>query len=173
MQDLDCILHKEEIDRITSSLGNQITRDYRNKDLVLVGVLKGAFVFLSDLARKIDLPLVIDFIQVGSYGNDTVSSGMVCLKKNLDMDVCNKDVLIVEDIVDTGITTGYLLEHVFSLNPRSVDICTLIDKQINRKRDIRIAYAGSVAEDGFLVGYGLDHAEQYRHLPEIYRLPKS
>ena len=137
----------------------------------MIGVLKGAFLFLADLARQVRLEKIsIDFLQASSYGADTLSSGKIILKKDIDVDVRGKDVLVVEDIVDTGLTLAHLIDHLQGFKPASVKVCAVIDKRERRKTDIRIDYVGSVMEKGFLVGYGLDYAETYRNLPDIYQM---
>ena len=164
------VLTKDEIQKRVAVLGARISSDYQNRDLLFVGVLKGAFIFLADLVRHVDIPAAIDFIQVSSYGSGTCTSGNVQLDKPLGTDVRNKDVLIVEDIIDTGLTLTYLIEHMKSLHARTVKVCTLIDKKERRETDVPIDYAGQVVESGFLVGYGLDCDEKYRGLPGIYHL---
>ncbi len=148
-------------------LGKAITKDYEGKDLLVVCVLKGAVMFVSDLIKRIDLPLEIDFMAVSSYGDSTVSSGVVKIIKDLDKQICGKHILIVEDIIDSGLTLSYLIENLKSRNPESVNICTLLDKPENRKAHIEIDYTGFVIPDEFVVGYGLDYAEKYRNLPYI------
>lgn len=164
------VLRENEIERKVASVGARISSDYKGRDLVLVGVLKGAFIFLSDLARHIDIPVLIDFIQVSSYGSGTSSSGDIRLCKPLDIDVRKKDVLIVEDIVDTGLTLSYLVNCFSSLGAESVKVCAMIDKHERRQTDIGVDYACHVVREGFLVGYGLDYDERYRDLPGIYHL---
>jgi len=144
--------------------------DYQNQDLVLVGVLKGAFIFLSDLCRNLTVPVQVDFVQASSYGAGTSSSGNIELNLDIHLDIREKNVLIVEDIVDTGLTLSYLVEHVKGLGAKTVKICTLIDKRERREIDIDVDYACHVVDAGFLVGYGLDYAENYRELPGVYHL---
>lgn len=165
------ILKKEEIKKRIAETAKKISEDYKSRELILIGVLKGAFVFLSDLARSLaDDRIKVDFLQAASYGSGSVSSEKIVLKKDIDIDINNKDILIVEDIVDTGITLSYLIEHLKTYHPKSIKICAMIDKRERRKSDIKVDYACSVVEDGFLVGYGLDYAEDYRNLPDIYHL---
>lgn len=164
------VLSREAIQQAVASLAEKISEDYKGKRLVLVGVLKGAFVFLSDLARHISLPLEIDFVCAASYGSATRSSGEVRLTKKLDVDIQNKDVLVVEDIIDTGLTLAYLVEYLKSFAPRTLRVCALIDKHERRQKNIQADYVGQVISEGFLVGYGLDYDEHYRNLPEIYHL---
>lgn len=139
--------------------------------MVLVGVLKGAFLFLSDLARQLTLErIIIDFLQASSYGADTVSSEHIVLKKDIDVDIRGKDVLVVEDIVDTGLTLEYLIDHLKGFGPRTIKVCAMIDKKERRKAAVSVDYVCTTVEKGFLVGYGLDYAEHYRNLPEIYHM---
>ena len=164
------VLSKDEIDRLVTAVAQRISSDYRDRELILVGVLKGAFVFLSDLMRKLSIPAKVDFLRVASYGSETSSSGKVQLIKDLELDIRNKDVLVVEDIVDTGCTIGYLIDYVSSRSPRTVKVCALIDKRERRENEVVIDYVCHVVKQGFLVGYGLDYAEDYRNLPGIYHL---
>src|SRR5438045_34688 len=157
---------KQIADRI-AELAAQIERDHRGKDLVLVGVLKGAFVFVSDLARRIDLPLSVDFIGLSSYGEETESSGVVKITSDLSRPIEGKHVLIVEDIVDTGLTMRYLLDNFSTRRPASVKLCTLLHKPSRARTRIPIDYLGFQIEDRFVVGYGLDHRHKYRNVPFI------
>ena len=170
MPELIPVLSSEEIERSVVKVADRISVDYRNREVVLVGVLKGAFVFLSDLIRHLSIPVKVDFVRIASYGNETSSSGSIALTKPLEIDIAGKDVLVVEDIVDTGTTLRWLIDHLSGLGPASVKVCTLIDKKERRQSDVRVDYAGNVVERGFLVGYGLDYAEDYRHLPAVYHL---
>jgi hypoxanthine phosphoribosyltransferase len=154
-------------------LGRQITTDYAGRDLVLVGVLKGAVMFMVDLARQIDLPLEIDFMATSSYGQSTESSGVVRILKDLDRSIAGRDILIVEDIVDTGLTLKYLIELLSDRGPRTVRVCALIDKQKARKADVDLEYVGFRIPDEFVVGYGLDYSEIYRNLPYVGVLKPS
>ena len=164
------VLGKDELDRLVTAAAQKISSDYRDRELILVGVLKGAFVFLSDLMRKMSIPAKVDFLRVASYGADTSSCGKIQLIKELELDIRNKDVLLVEDIVDTGGTLRYLLDYVGSHSPRTIKVCALIDKRERRESEVVIDYVCHVVEQGFLVGYGLDYAEDYRYLPGIYHL---
>ena len=155
---------------MVDDIARKISSDYQGCELVLVGVLKGAFHFLSDLARQLTVPVQIDFVRVASYGAGTASSGRIRLTKDIEIDIRDRHVLIVEDIVDTGLTLTYLINHLQSFGPRSVKVCTLLDKQERRQAQVGVDYAGHTLEKGFLVGYGLDYAENYRDLPEIYHL---
>ena len=148
-------------------LGTQISRDYQGQELLVICILKGASVFMADLIRKIDLPIQIDFMAVSSYGHSTQSSGVVKINKDLDTDIENRHILIVEDIIDTGLTLKYLSENLQTRHPKSLKICTLLDKPERRKTQLAIDYVGFEIPDVFIVGYGIDHAEQHRNLPYI------
>jgi hypoxanthine phosphoribosyltransferase len=157
-------------------LGAQIAQDYRAKDLVLVSILKGALPFLADLMRQVQIPLALDFLEVSSYGNATQTSGVVRILKDLAKPIEARDVLVVEDILDTGHTLSFVLEHLRSQRPSSLRLCTLLDKPARRVIPITIDYRGFEIPDKFVVGYGLDYAEKYRNLPfigvlkpEVYR----
>jgi hypoxanthine phosphoribosyltransferase len=163
----EILIPEDELQNRIKELGRQITEDYKGKDLVLVCVLKGAIMFMSDLSKYIDLPLTMDFMAVSSYGSSTQSSGVVKIIKDLDASIEGKDVLIVEDIIDTGLTLSYLVENLKSRGPKSVKICTLLDKPNKRKADVAYDYKGFTVPDEFVVGYGLDYAEKYRNLPYI------
>jgi hypoxanthine phosphoribosyltransferase len=167
------LVSEEEISKKVDEIGKQITENYQGKDLILVGVLKGANVFMSDLMRKIDMAIEIDFISVSSYGSSTESSGVVRILKDLDTEIEGKDVVIVEDIIDSGLTLSYLMGNFESRKPASVKICTLLDKPDRRKVDITIDYRGFVIPDEFIVGYGIDYAEGYRNLPYIASLKEE
>ena len=158
---------QEDIDGIVSRLGEEITRDYAGKDLVLIAVLRGAVVFMGDLMRKIELPTNIDFMAVSSYGDGVKSSGIVRIIKDLDIDIRGRDVLIVEDILDTGITLSKLVPVLKMRNPGSVKICTILSKPSRRMADIEPDYCGFEVPDEFVVGYGLDYDEKYRNLPYV------
>jgi len=164
------VLARAEIEKSVAEVAARISSDYHAKELVLIGALKGAFVFLSDLIRQLSIDVRIDFVGVSSYGSQTSSSGKICLTKEIEIDIKDKHVLIIEDIVDTGLTLAYLIEHLKSFDPLSVKVCTLIDKRERREADIDVAYACHVVEEGFLVGYGLDYNESYRNLPGIYHM---
>ncbi len=169
----EILLTEESIKARIAELGNQITAAYEGKELVLVGVLKGALMFIVDLARAIDLPLEIDFMAVSSYGQSTDSSGIVRIVKDLDSTIEGRHVLIVEDIVDTGLTLKYLREVLETRNPASLRICALLNKQKERKADVELDYLGFDIPDKFVVGYGLDFADLYRNLSFIGLLKPS
>jgi hypoxanthine phosphoribosyltransferase len=170
MPDLVPVLKKDEIAKVVTELAQRISSDYQGRELVLIAVLKGAFVFLSDLIRQIAIPVKVDFIRAASYGSNTSSSGQIQLTKEIEIDINNKDVLVVEDIVDTGLTLGYIVDYLKSFKPCSVKVCALLDKIERREIDLTVDYTGHVVAEGFLVGYGLDYAEDYRNLPGIYDL---
>lgn len=157
---------KELADRV-KELGEQLTQDYAGQEILMIGVLRGAIIFMADLARAVQLPVVFDFMAVSSYGASTSSTGVVRILKDLDEDVEGKNVLIVEDIIDSGLTLNYLLENLKTRNPRSIKICTLLNKPDRRKTNVQIDYNGFVIPDLFVVGYGLDFAGKYRNLPFI------
>ncbi|BBO72130.1 hypoxanthine phosphoribosyltransferase [Desulfosarcina alkanivorans] len=171
MPEFTPVIKKNDIQRQTVRIAKIISDDYQGRELVLVGVLKGAFIFLADLVRQLTLEKVkIDFLQASSYGADTISSGNIVLKKDIDVDIRGKDVLVVEDIVDTGLTLAYLIRHLKRMSPGSIKVCAMIDKRERRKAAVTVDYACSTVPEGFLVGYGLDYAEYYRNLPEIYHM---
>ena len=157
----------EELDRRIAELGDEISRDYEGKDLLLVGILKGAVLFLSDLLRRIEVPAEVDFMAVASYGNATKSSGVVQILKDLEEAIEGRDVLIVEDIVDTGLTLRYLLETLESRNPRSLGVCALLSKREARIVEVPVEYVGFEIPNEFVVGYGLDYQQRYRGLPYV------
>ena len=150
-----------------AELGAQIACDYGGRAPVLVGILKGATLFVADLARAINLPVEFDFMAVSSYGSATTSSGIVRITKDLDSSIDGRDVILVEDIVDSGMTLRYLREYLERRNPASLAVCTLLDKQVARKADVAVEYVGFQIPDAFVVGYGLDYAERYRNLPYV------
>ncbi len=171
MSELIPVLDKKEIENKVLSLAHQISIDYQAHDLILIGILKGAFVFLADLMRHLNLDSIkIDFMRVASYGSGTTSSQKISLIQDISLDIENKHVLIVEDIVDTGLTLDYIVDHLKSFNPKTIKICAFIDKKERRKIDIKVDYACHKTKQGFLVGYGLDHAENYRNLAGLYHL---
>ncbi|NLM51856.1 MAG: hypoxanthine phosphoribosyltransferase [Firmicutes bacterium] len=161
------LISREEIQAKVAELGAQISKDYAGKKLQLICVLKGAVVFLADLMRHISVPVEIDFMAVSSYGADTKTSGIVRILKDLDGSIAHKHCLIVEDIIDSGLTLKYLKENLESRQPASVKIVTLLDKPERRQVNIAPDYCGFTIPDEFVVGYGLDFAEQYRSLPDI------
>ena len=170
MPELIPVLNKNDIDNMVARVARKISSDYQDHELILIGILKGAFVFLSDLVRHLTIPVKLDFIRVHSYGSGVSSSGNIRLIKEIEMDVNNKDVLLVEDIVDTGLTLSYLIDYLKTFNPKTVKICALINKHERRDTNIKIDYACHETAEGFLVGYGLDYNEDYRNLAGIYHL---
>lgn len=164
------IISRAQIDKRIRELGQIISNDYNHNPLVVVGVLNGAFIFMADLVRELDLPLEIDFVRLASYGSKTYSSGEVRLTKDIELSVRDKDVLVVEDIVDTGRSLAMLKEVIAGRAPKSIRICALIDKRERREQHTVIDYVGFIVTEGFLVGYGLDYAEQYRQYHDIYHL---
>ena len=167
--DVEKVLFSEEdIADMVKRLGAQISEDYKGKDLVLIAVLRGAVVFMGDLMRAIDTDLAIDFMAVSSYGNGTKSSGTVRIIKDLDIDIKGRDVLIVEDILDSGLTLKYLMANLASRGPASLEVCTFLWKDVEGKQAaIDPKYVGTHCPDEFVVGYGLDYAERYRNLPYV------
>lgn len=170
MVEREVVLSEAAIAGRVRELGELIHRDYAGRPLVLVGILNGAFIFAADLARAIALPLEVDFIRVASYGKGTCSSGTISLTKDIELAITGKEVLLVEDIVDTGRTIACLVEMLAARFPASLKVCALIDKKERREVEVAVDYAGFTVAEGFLVGYGLDCAEQYRNLPAVYRL---
>ena len=161
------LLTEEEVDRRIQEIGDQITKDYAGKTVHLVCVLKGGSFFMCELAKRITLPVSLDFMSVSSYGGDTKSSGVVKIVKDLDEPLIGKDVLVVEDIVDSGRTLSYLLEMLKDRKPASLKLCTLLDKPDRRVVDVNVDYTGFKIPDVFVVGYGLDYDQIYRNLPYI------
>ncbi|MGH2723505.1 MAG: hypoxanthine phosphoribosyltransferase [Actinomycetota bacterium] len=169
--DIDRVLISgEEIQAKVRELGERITEDYRGKDLLLVGVLKGAFVVMADLSRHIRLPLQFDFMAVSSYGAATKTSGVVRILKDLDHDIEGRDVLLVEDIVDSGLTLAYLLKNLRARRPASLEVCAMMQKTAMQRVSVEIKYRGFEIPPDFVVGYGLDYAERYRNLPYVATL---
>jgi len=166
----EVLVSAEDLQRRVAELGQEISRDYADRSLLLVGVLKGAVFFLSDLMRYIDGPVEVDFMAVASYGSATDSSGVVRILKDLDVAIEGRDVLIVEDIVDSGLTLQYLMRNLGSRNPGSLEVCALLTKPARRKVDLPTRYVGFEIADRFVVGYGLDYAERYRNLPFVAAL---
>lgn len=161
------LISTEEIQETVKKLGKQISEDYKDKKLILVGILKGSVVFMTDLMREIDILCDIDFIAVSSYGKGTKTTGRVNLLKDLSEPVEGCDVLVVEDIVDSGVTLSYILKYLINRNPNSVKLCSLLDKPSGRIVEVNVDYIGRTIPDEFVVGYGLDYAEKYRNLPYI------
>ena len=162
------VVGEDELQQRIAELGKEITSDYSERPPLLVGVLKGAFVFMSDLSRAIDLPVEFDFMAVSSYGSATRTSGVVRILKDLDLDLTDRDVLIVEDIVDSGLTLAYLRKNLAARSPRSLEVCALLVKEGLQKVDLDLRYVGFRIPPRFVVGYGLDVAERYRNVPQIH-----
>jgi len=169
----EVLVTEEELEAKTKELGEQITKDYRGRNLMLVGILKGAVIFMSDLARNINMPIEMDFMAVSSYGDSSTSTGVVRLLKDLDSSIEGKDILIVEDIIDTGLTLSYLIDNLKKRGTKSVKVCTLLDKPDRRKIEVPVAYRGFIVPDEFVVGYGIDYAQKYRNLPYIAALKEE
>jgi hypoxanthine phosphoribosyltransferase len=166
---LNLLLSREQIANIVKGLADQISKDYRERELVLVCVLKGAFMFLSDLVRHLQIPVQIDFVRLASYGAGMKTSGRIEITKDIEIPIEGKDVLIIEDIIDSGQTLQFLRDRLALLpSPRSVKICALLDKKARREVEIEADYLGKEIDNVFVVGYGIDFNETYRHLPEIY-----
>lgn len=172
--DIDEILYsEEELNRKCQELARLIDQDYQGKELVLVGILKGSFMFMSDLAKRTKIPLEIEFMAVSSYGNAAKSSGVVRILKDLDTDIKGKHVLLVEDIIDSGNTLNYLMDYLKGRGAASVEVMCLLDKPAGRTLDISVKYTGYVVPDAFIIGYGIDYAERYRNLPYVATLKEE
>lgn len=174
------LITEEEIKKKVKEMAREISRDYSEGNLLFIGVLKGSVFFITDLMRQMEIDVSVDFMAVSSYGSSTQSSGIVRILKDLDFDIEGRNVLIIEDIIDTGTTLKYLYEYLKARSPKSIKICSLLDKPDRRKADIKADYLGFSIPDAFVVGYGLDYAEMYRQLPyvgilkeKIYKKDKS
>ena len=167
---LTLLIPRSVIEQTVARLAAQITEDYRDRQLVAVGILKGAFIFMADLVRRLDIPLEVDFITVSSYGSGTESSRIITLRQDLTTDIRGKHVLVIEDIVDSGHTVCYVLEHLAAAGAASVRLCALADKPSRREASVRLDYLGFTVPDRFVVGYGLDFDNKFRYLPDIYAL---
>lgn len=161
------MISEEEVEKRIGELAEQISRDYEGQAVHLVCILKGSIFFTCELAKRLTIPVTLDFMSVSSYGDDTKSSGVVRLVKDLDEPLEGKDVIVIEDIIDSGRTLSYLLENLGSRNPKSLRLCTLLDKPDRRVRDVKVDYTGFEIPDEFVIGYGLDYAQRYRNLPYI------
>lgn len=170
---LRLVLSQEAIQQRIRELAAQISRDYAGQDVVFIGVLKGAFIFLADLVRALDFPVEVDFVRLMSYGASTVSSGEILITKDVETPLGGRHVLVVEDIVDAGLTLEFLRQHLKNHHPQSLRICCLIDKRERRQVEVPLDYIGFTIPRGFLVGYGLDCGEKFRTLPEVYELVDS
>jgi hypoxanthine phosphoribosyltransferase len=165
---LNPLLSREQISSIVQHLADRISKDYRGRELVLVCILKGAFMFLSDLVRHLRIPIQVDFVRLASYGSGMKTSRKIEITKDIEIPIGKKDVLIIEDIIDSGRTLQFLKDRLALLNPRSVKVCALLDKKARREVEMEADYLGIEVEDNFIVGYGIDFNENYRYLPEIY-----
>jgi hypoxanthine phosphoribosyltransferase len=161
-------LTEEKIKQRVEQLGKEISSAYLNQEVMMVGVLKGAFIFMADLVRGLTIPVKVDFVAISSYGFSSQSSGVVQIIKDIGQSITNQQVLIIEDIVDTGLTLHYLKERLLAREPKEVKICALLDKPARREVPLEVDYAGFVVPDAFLVGYGLDYQEKYRNLRDIF-----
>ncbi len=162
------LFSRERIAQEIKRIGQEISRDFKDQEVMLVGVLKGSFLFIADLIREIEVPSVIDFVRLASYGSGTQTSGIIEFRKELEMPIRGRNVIIVEDIIDSGYTLECLYNKLLLQEPRTLKICTLIDKKARREVEIEADYVGITMDDGFIIGYGLDHDEKYRNLPDIY-----
>ena len=163
----EILFSEEQLKECVARLGKQIEQDYAGKEIMLIGVLRGSFVFMADLCRVIDLPCTLDFMSVSSYGKGTSSSGQVQITKDLSEDISGRHVIVIEDILDSGNTLSYLLKLLDHRHPASIRLCTLLDKPERRVKQVDVHYTGFTIPDAFVVGYGLDYAEKYRNLPYI------
>ncbi|HCW72930.1 MAG TPA: hypoxanthine phosphoribosyltransferase [Clostridiaceae bacterium] len=166
----EILISREELAEKCRELGAKISEDFRGKELVLVGILKGSVVFMTDLMKEITIPCSIEFMEVSSYGTGATSSGVVKINKDLDMDITGKHILIIEDIIDTGLTLSYLVEYLKTRKAEGIDIVCLLDKKERRTKDIPVTYVGYEVPDEFIIGYGIDYAEKYRNLPYVASL---
>jgi len=166
----DTLVSEEELRARVAELGAEISRDYEGRDLFMVGVLKGAVLFIADLMRELSVPCEVDFMAVSSYGSATDSSGVVRIMKDLDASIEDRDVLIVEDIIDSGLTLHYLMKNLRARNPRSLEVCALLTKPERRRVDTPIKYVGFEIPNQFAIGYGLDHHQRLRNLPYVAAL---
>jgi hypoxanthine phosphoribosyltransferase len=165
---LNRLISAEEITSIVKKLANQISKDYDGRELVMVCILKGAFMFLSDLIRQLRIPAQVDFVRLASYGSGMKTCGKIEITKDVEIPLEKKDVLIIEDIIDSGRTLKFLKDHLALSNPRSIKVCALLDKKARREVEMEADYLGTDVDDVFIVGYGIDFNEHYRYLPEIY-----
>lgn len=163
----EVLFSEDQLDRRVREIAAQIEKDYEGKEIMLISVLRGSFVFMADLCRRIDLPCTLDFMSVSSYGSSTKSSGQVQITRDLSSDITGKHIIVVEDILDSGNTLSYLLKLLEQRNPASIRLCTLLNKPERRVKHVDVHYSGFDIPDAFVVGYGLDYAEQYRNLPYI------
>ncbi len=168
--DKKLVLSQAQINLKVKELARDISKAYSGKDLVLVGVLNGAFMFMADLVKELTIPVKLDFVRLASYGSGHSSSGKISMTKDVEIDLKGREVLIIEDIADSGLTLDHLKKHLSTFKPASIKVCALIDKKERRTTPIEIHFSGFEIDQGFLVGYGLDYNEEYRYLPNIYHL---
>ena len=164
---VEVLISEEVVEARISELAEQISKEYEDKDLHIICILKGSIFFTCELAKRITVPVTLDFMSVSSYGSDTKSSGVIKISKDLDESILGRDILVIEDIVDSGNTLSYLLELLQSRKPNSMKLCTLLDKPERRRKPVRVDYTGFEIPDEFVVGYGLDYAQKYRNLPYV------
>jgi hypoxanthine phosphoribosyltransferase len=164
----EILFSRDEIQKRVKEIASQISRDYAGRELIMIGILRGAFIFMADLIREISIPCKVDFARLASYGAGSESSGKVVMTKDIETSIKDRDILIVEDIVDTGLTLQYLVDWLKERNPRSLKTCVFLDKRKRRKISFEAEYVGFTIDDGFVVGYGLDFNEKYRFSPDIY-----
>ena len=170
--DIKILIDEKELKASVKKLGRQITKDYKDKRPVLIAILKGSFIFVADICRCIKIPVIFDFMAVSSYGNSRASSGIVRITKDLDTNIEGKDVIIIEDIIDSGRTLNYLIKNIEARNPKSIEVCALLDKDVPRKTENYVKYKGFDIPNKYVIGYGLDIGEKYRNLPYIGYLDK-
>ncbi len=171
--DKKLVLSQAQINLKVKALARDISKAYSGKDLVLVGVLNGAFMFMADLVKELTIPVKVDFVRLASYGSGASSSGKISMTKDVEIDLKGREVLIIEDIADSGLTLDHLKKHLATFKPASIKVCALIDKKERRTIPTEIHFTGFEIDQGFLVGYGLDYNEEYRYLPNIYHLMKG
>lgn len=163
----EILYHREIIEKRVNELAADISRDYQGRELIVIGILKGAFIFMADLIRCLSIPCQVDFVRLASYGAGAASSGKVVMTKDIETSIKDRDILIVEDIIDTGLTLTFLVNWLQERNPRSIKVCAFLDKRARRQVDFEADYVGFTVDDGFIVGYGLDFDEKARFLPDI------
>ena len=164
----EIVFSREVIQKRVQEMADQISKDYAGSDLIMIGILRGAFIFMADLIRAMNIPCKVDFVRVASYGAGTESFGKIVMTKDIETSICGRDILIVEDIIDKGLTLQYLTSWFKERNPRSLKVCAFLDKRKRRKVSFEADYVGFTIDDGFVVGYGLDYDEKYRFLPDVY-----
>ncbi len=169
----EIVINRKQIKEKVKELAEKISRDYKGKSILIIGILRGAIIFLADLVRELKIPLEIDFMVVSSYGSSTKTSGIVRILKDLDQDVKNRHLLLVEDIIDTGLTLNYLIRNLKARNPASLEVCALLSKEGKQRVPLEIKYLGFSIPNCFVVGYGLDFNEKFRNLPDIYFLKEE